>query len=128
MKKIIVSILAILYLTTSTGATVHMHYCMGKFISWGLESTADHTKCSKCSTKKKNTCCGDKQIVIKAEKDQKCTQTILQFSNSFSAIDNQYNSIPECKIGVWVYTHPSANASPPHNKRRLFILNRVFRI
>ncbi len=128
MKKIIVSILAILYLTTSTGATVHMHYCMGKFISWGLESIADHTKCSQCSMEKKNACCGDKKIFIKAEKDQKLSQIILELSNSFSEIDNEFNRFPELKIAVRAYTHSAISAYPPVNKTPLFIRNCVFRI
>ena len=128
MKKVIISILAILYLTTSTGAIVQMHYCMGKFISWGLESTVDHTKCSKCSMKKKNACCGDKKLLIKAEKDQKLTQTNFEFSNSFSEIDNQYNRFPELKIGIRAYIPPTICVYPLGNKTPLFILNGVFRI
>jgi hypothetical protein len=36
MKKFITAILAVLYLGTSSGATIHMHYCMGKLAEWGL--------------------------------------------------------------------------------------------
>ncbi|MBK8522228.1 MAG: hypothetical protein IPL54_15650 [Chitinophagaceae bacterium] len=35
-EKFITAILAVLYLGTSSGATIHMHYCMGKLAEWGL--------------------------------------------------------------------------------------------
>jgi hypothetical protein len=66
MKKALATILAVIYLSTSIGATVHFHYCMGKLASWGLtdqhssavklytcpihsEISSDHPgNCSKC--------------------------------------------------------------------------------
>ncbi|MBK6990321.1 MAG: hypothetical protein IPH34_00115 [Chitinophagaceae bacterium] len=39
MKKFITAILAVLYISTSTGAMVHMHYCMGQLADWGLGIT-----------------------------------------------------------------------------------------
>ena len=52
MKKFLTSILAFLYLSTSMGATIHLHYCMGKLASWGL---IDHERknCAQCGMIKK---------------------------------------------------------------------------
>ncbi len=36
MKKVLTTILAFVYLSTSMGATIHLHYCMGKLASWSL--------------------------------------------------------------------------------------------
>ena len=47
MKKVLAIILAFVYLTSSMGATVHLHYCMGKLASWSL---IDHESknCAEC--------------------------------------------------------------------------------
>ncbi len=52
MKKVLTTILAFVYLSTSMGATIHLHYCMGKLASWGL---IDHESknCTKCGMVKK---------------------------------------------------------------------------
>jgi hypothetical protein len=50
MKKILVSILAVFYLASSVGATVHLHYCMDKFINWSLLKGGD--KCISVEWKK----------------------------------------------------------------------------
>ncbi len=77
---------------------------------------------------KKNACCGDKKIFIKAEKDQKRTQTDIEFSNSVSEIDNHNARFPEIKVAVGAFIHPSISAHPIINTIPLFILNRVFRL
>jgi hypothetical protein len=51
MKKLIVAILSLLYICTSTGATVHMHYCMGKLADWDFGHNTSKT-CSGCGMKK----------------------------------------------------------------------------
>jgi len=40
LKKTITIFLALVYFGTSTGATIHMHYCMGKMTGWGLVANA----------------------------------------------------------------------------------------
>ena len=40
MKKLLITILALVYLTVSSGATVNLHYCMGKLMSWDLSLKA----------------------------------------------------------------------------------------
>src|ERR1035437_4955481 len=74
MRKFIVSILAILYLGLSTGATVHVHYCMGKLVGSSLWHNEKSDLCSKCGMSKKvskNKCCKDEYKVVKVEQDQK---------------------------------------------------------
>lgn len=76
MKKFIVFILAILYLGLSTGATLHMHYCMGKFVGSSLIHHESSDSCSRCGMEKKaskNKCCKDETKLVKIEQDQKVT-------------------------------------------------------
>jgi hypothetical protein len=87
MKKIVVSILAIVYLSTSMGATVYLHYCMGRLVSWGLSEHSGKS-CDFCGMQKKGTsgehvigmkgCCHDESRQIKNNKDQKTAQEPFQ--------------------------------------------------
>lgn len=59
------------------GATVHLHYCMDKLISWGLSEQEGGT-CDKCGMEKKEgkNCCKDESTQVKLKVDQKVPQTI----------------------------------------------------
>ena len=77
MKKFIVAILALVYISSSIGVTLHMHYCMGKVINMGLAEN-ESSKCSKCgmekSLEKNRGCCKDKLQFLKNDTDQKTTE------------------------------------------------------
>ena len=64
------------YGTTTVGATVHLHFCMNKFISWNFTETENNT-CGKCGMKESATkkgCCKDEVKQIKIDTDyQKST-------------------------------------------------------
>ena len=74
MKRLLVTILAILYLGTSTGATIHMHYCMGKLVDMKLWHSG-RDKCGNCGMKKSKACakkcCKDEHKLVKLEKDHR---------------------------------------------------------
>jgi len=88
MKKALATILAIIYLSTSMGATVHLHYCMGKLVEWGLidRSGKDCAFCGMptmrsakgCVVGSKD-CCRDEYRQIKTDKDQKLSQSSIDF-------------------------------------------------
>ena len=138
MKRILASILAFLYLSTSMGATFHMHYCMGKLISWGL---IDHVSkaCMTCGMYKEtggrenlltsNSCCKDEHKEIKTDKDQKVTSAEFQF---FKFSPDATAATMLILQSVWVSSitieNPRTNAPPLLNDRALFLLNRNFRI
>jgi len=77
VKKILVAILAIFYLSTSTGATIHFHYCSDKLVSWdfGQAKKGKHGKCgeNKTGNCQKHGCCNDEYKTIK-NGDQKITE------------------------------------------------------
>lgn len=138
MKKILATILAFLYLATSMGATVHLHYCMGKLVSWGLH---DHESknCTFCGMPKKIThkhcitaaknCCKDKHQQIKTDKDQKVSQFEFQGYKFFPGLSLiGYSSLPGIHISSLVVDYPTANAPPKIGKVPVFLLNRNFRI
>lgn len=107
MKKFLVFILAVLYIGSSTGATIHMHYCMGKLVNLGLNS--ESKKCPKCPSKEKSSscskeCCKDLHKTVKLEKDQKLAEIGLKLIDAPSYTLSSFN-IPE-------HTSPALSSIP----------------
>ena len=130
MKKLFVAILAVLYISASAGATLHIHYCMGVLANWRLHST-ESKKCSKCGMeeKKDNGCCKHEQKFFKNDTDQKTTASVFQLlplisialPGSFMVMG--FNNFPS-KNPVNLISHP-----PPRNKgTAVYIRNCVFLI
>jgi len=138
MKKFFATILAIIYLSTSVGATIHLHYCMGRLISWGLTAN-DSKECTFCGMPKNSTsgyystdkdgCCRDEYKNIKIDKDQKATESCCNFlSLSFNTVSDNFPNLPETYVASGILGHPSTNAPPGPLKVALFLRNRNFRI
>ena len=140
MKKVFVAILAFFYLVSSTGATVHMHYCMNKLVSWGFGPKKSNKKtCSFCGMKMKvngdhsveqtNGCCKDEQKFIKIEKDQKASvigYNLLKHFNDQISCSAEGTSVYNIISPVLEY--PTSHAPPLNEKVPVFIRNCVFRI
>jgi hypothetical protein len=132
MKKFITAILAVLYLGTSTGATVHMHYCMGKLADWGLGYSNSKT-CGNCgmekSEEKDNGCCKDEQKFVKNETDQKTAESvILNFALHVLDLPVSFFSISENIISSITEEYPLSHAPPRSCGAPVYLLNRTFRI
>ena len=68
MKKLTTFILAIIYFSFSSGATVYAHYCMGEFVSFSF-SDSQNQSCQNCGMDKhsaENTCCKDTQVTAES--------------------------------------------------------------
>jgi hypothetical protein len=132
MKQFLVSILAIFYLGTSVGATVNLHYCMGRLVNWDLAHKHQQKKtCGKCGMQKqqskKNGCCEDKYKVLQGEKDQK-GERFYQFSQPLAeTMVTSFPSLTQSLVSVIAEAYPVCNAPPP-NGVSISVLNCVFRI
>jgi hypothetical protein len=138
MKKLLVTILAFVYLSTSMGATMHLHYCMGKLASWGLIDK-EGKNCATCGMAKKTSnpgcvtaktgCCKDEHKLIKTDKDQKVPQSDLQFSKIFAEALAAHNpALLVSPFSSLAVAFPNSNAPPLTSKNPIFLLNRNFRI
>ncbi|MEP7376109.1 MAG: hypothetical protein ABI675_22120 [Chitinophagaceae bacterium] len=80
MKKFLIGIVALLYITTSSGAVVHLHYCMGKLAGWDFGENKSKT-CGGCGMEKAgekdNGCCKDEHKFLKNDSDQKTTNSVF---------------------------------------------------
>ena len=138
MKKVLATILAFVYLSSSMGATIHLHYCMGKLASWGL---IDHerTNCAQCGMVKKTSpshrmtakmdCCRDEHKQIKTDKDQKLSPAeFFKYNDLSQAIAFDEPAVHTIKAFSVSIQYPNTNAPPLIGTLPLFVLYRNFRI
>ena len=138
MKKVFVSILAIIYLSTSMGATVHMHYCMGRLVSWGLADRTGKT-CDFCGMQKMGStgdcvpgvknCCHEESKQLKNDKDQKAGQDFFQVTKITPAMAESPRPLWVNRVAPSiVVSFPIANGPPPAGTTPVFLRNCNFRI
>ena len=123
MKKIVVSILAVFYLSSTIGATVHLHYCMDRLINQSLFHSGGD-QCGECGMEKDGGCCKDEQKLVKNTTDQKIGGSTIQLipvvtSGSFI---NFSEIVYACSF---TRKHPVSHA-PPGNE--IYLRNCIFRI
>lgn len=131
MKKFLLGILTIFYFGISTGATLQVHYCMGKVVDFDLvNKNADH--CHKCGMKKTNCtkgCCHDEQKVIKITSDQNSTDAAYQVVHLTSvAILKHYEELPAIRVSSLTESNSVSNALFRDSQPAVYIRNCVFRI
>lgn len=129
MKKFAVTILALVYITVSTGATVQLHFCTDKLIGWSLTSVSPE-HCGKCGMSKQGHkgCCHDEQKIIKVTKDQKSCENSFSFFNKAlqphqNFLYNKVNYLP-----LRAALNPNSHAPPLEKQVAIFIYNCVFLI
>lgn len=131
MKRVVLSILAVLYLSASTGTTVDMHYCMGKLVDWTL-AHEDSSSCGNCGMEKKGTdngCCKDEQKFFKNTDDQKTASQQVQVPVlQISDLPEQRQELPDPAFAVFTVELPKANAPPDKGDAPIFLRNRVILI
>ena len=132
MKKILAVILSIVYMSTSTGANIHMHYCMGKLADWGLGHNNSKT-CGECgmekSEEKDNGCCKDEHKFVKNEGDQKIAEAGFQMMQLTSvALPVSFFEIPVINNPSVTEENPISHAPPRSSGVAVYILNRTFLI
>lgn len=125
MKKVFATILAIIYLATSSGAAIITHYCMGKVVSVDLEQKH---KCGKCGMINKKGCCEDRITILKVQEEHQVVSNHFLVQPDFVIVNNNYNSYNVSLLPV-VSGSIIHNNSPPGTRcTKLCILYSVFRI
>ena len=128
MKKFFVTILAFSYLITSVGATVHLHYCMDKLVSWSLSDNSIRDKCGNCGMKKDDNCCKDQHKFVKNNSDQKTTATLaLNVPFLIAAISPAIIDEAEYYFS-YAPKYYNSHAPPISSDGEIYLRNCVFRI
>jgi hypothetical protein len=133
MKKLFIFLLAFLYIGSSCEASVYLHYCMGKPVSFSF-SPGKSGNCQRCGMKKSAKgmgCCKDEQKIIKSDKSQKVTDLISSGNEQkkFVTVFAAYYafSVSTCQPSTLIYypLHgpPAGEAPVP-----LYLMNCLFLI
>ncbi len=133
MKKVIIAILAIVYMGTSTGATIHMHYCMGELADWKLKQK-ESDKCGNCGVEKESSdnggFCKVEKKFLKYDSDQKATNSLFKrIQISAVAIPSSFITFSDVDLSSVTEENPISHA-PPHRNEAIavYIINCVFLI
>lgn len=132
MQRLFVTILAIIYMGTSTGATIQLHYCMGKMVGMKLWHSETKTgKCDNCGMKKSTAstkkCCKDVHKIVKLENGHyKSSENGLQFLAVVTITPVSF--IEYSKVGHTSAAHEFPVSHAPPRKLPIHILHCTYRI
>ena len=112
------------------GATVHLHYCMNKFVGWSLFHSKDD-KCGKCGMEEKDYggCCKDEHKHFKLKADHQKTSVAAMLINITApalitpGIDVYFQAFLQV-----IESSSSCHAKPYIVRKRLHVLHCVFLI
>jgi hypothetical protein len=129
MKKILVAILLVTYTFAVSGASVDLHYCMGRLIGLDFDNSSKND-CSNCGMpiKDKKGCCNNKPIQVKVDRDQQATYNNISLANDHIAIVPSYKIIDDIIISLKNIAHPLIHAPPLIENKPTYLLNCNFRI
>lgn len=131
LKKLFITLFAILYLGISSGVTLHFQYCMGKL----MQVTLAHKqvkKCDTCGMKSGVTltkaCCSDSHKELKADKSLSVTYTqILQVLDAGIPV-REFSWPSADEYTPLDVTFPSGQSPPLTHSIPVFLRNCNFRI
>ena len=130
MKKLMAFVLVFVYSTFSVGATLHLHYCDGKFVGISLFDTSNDV-CTQCGMEKhidENNCCKDVKVTMKISDNHFSATTYFFSKNCFGITFTSIHPDTSHKSNS-ISVSNSNNSSPPHGYSiPLFIQFRNLRI
>ncbi|MFN0081552.1 MAG: HYC_CC_PP family protein [Ferruginibacter sp.] len=106
-------LLLFVYGVTTVGASVHLHFCMNKFVGWGLTHKENST-CGKCGMKEdatKKGCCKDEHKQLKIENDQQ-KSTTASFVNEIIS-PATLPAVQACNYNIASTEHTTVNYKRP---------------
>lgn len=96
MKRFLLTVFALFYLSMASGASVQLHYCMGKLADWSL-TNSEETHCGKCGMSKdidqKQTCCKDEVKKPSLDLGKKVSSSTYVFQAPEKLLPFQVNAL-----------------------------------
>lgn len=132
MKRILLTFLAFFYFGVSSGATVHLHYCMGELVNWSLLKS-EEGKCEFCgmtkNAAKKSSCCKDDVKQAKIDQSKKSNQLVYVFKQVPAVIQVTFKSyVNQLALSAQQTATVFSNAPPERLSVPFFIKNCTYRI
>lgn len=122
----------LLYMTVSSGFTVHLHYCMGELVESNL-THSDEPTCGGCGMEKEaissDGCCKDEHKQVKVDQDKKLAEIAAKAVQTASEQTVPFAFIsPENLLFETVHQLPFSNAPPRNSGVPYYLFQRNFRI
>ena len=132
MKKFLVLILTFAYIASTSGATVYLHYCMGKMVEWNVMGN-EKDKCPNCgmdkSKKDSKGCCKDEHKQLKVTNHHSIVENAFQGMQLVAlALPVSDFEIPAIAFSSITEENPTSNAPPRSSSIAIYKRNGVFRI
>ena len=130
MKKFLVAILAFVYLVTTSGVVVTIHYCMGKLSSaeYGVAKISKCDKCGMKETQKKKGCCHTESKIFKVDDSHNYIKSNLDFSKIAIATPVEFISLTQPFQGVEKILALQYHSPPGNRCTSVYLYNCVFKI
>ncbi len=130
MKKLVFTLVALVYFFAVTGWQINIHYCMGRVDSVSLV-TSHKDSCDTCGMTKTESegCCHDENQFVRLAQDQKLPVSLHY--QLVPPVAELAVIIPPTIVSPILARNSSTTwvgMDPPVAKTPVFILNRVFRI
>ncbi|MEJ7586325.1 MAG: hypothetical protein WKI04_02065 [Ferruginibacter sp.] len=128
MKKILIAIIAMLYMGVSSGIAMEIHYCMGKRA--GIDFYSDKKeKCSKCGMNSKKTgCCSDEYKFLKLNEAYKNVSNEVIIGIPDVAVLHTYHIFDQLFSATDARLAVKNNSPPVYTRPPARIMNGVFRL
>jgi hypothetical protein len=124
MKKFLITILAIVYLTSTVGAMVRLDCCLEKLVSYSVGTPAD-----KHGDVESKGNCKDDHKQPKLGHEQKRSDSHIRLAKTFPAsINTSFPAYPFQAVAVLKETYSVKQKAPKQAKIPIFLLNCVHRI
>lgn len=127
MKRLLLTILASLYLALASGVGMNMHYCMGELssVDYGYKK-AGH--CGECGMKEKDGCCNTAFKVITLQDSHQWSNP-GEFVKNLLVVENSFHNQFSFSVRLFNVANAITYYSPP-NKRlnEVYLHTAVFRI
>ncbi|MGE5107184.1 MAG: HYC_CC_PP family protein [Sphingobacteriales bacterium] len=130
MKKFFVAILAFIYLVTTSGVVVTIHYCMGKLSSaeYGAAKTSKCDKCGMQESQKKKGCCHTENKIYKLDDSHNYVKSLIDFSKTSIAAPEEVINMDQPWQGVEKTLVLQYHSPPDKRCSSVYLYNCVFRI
>jgi hypothetical protein len=124
MKRLTAILLALIYISTTSGIVINTHYCMGKIAEIALGASGSAT-CDTCGMENEG-CCHDDLQVIKLTDNHHYSAIYFEVSDVHALVPAR-TELVEPEISVWISYGSLANHSPPFAVSRnvLFCIYRI---
>jgi len=131
LKKAFILVIAVFYLTVTSGVVVNLHYCMNRIasISFGHERDHEDGSCSKCGMNKtSNHCCKDDVQFVKVNDAHTAVVPVDDLIHTAETLPVAEIDLQDAAQGATVEHNDSYFSPPPGAFNKIYRTIRVFRI